>query len=547
MMKSSFWIGSAIWNLVATALKMPISGTHSIIGATIGFTLVLKGVQGVQWGRLRTIALSWLISPLLAGAISSVIYVIIYKMILDKKDPIRSGLSILPIFYGFAILVNVGSIIIHTRGMSARQMAGDTVIRLIAVYILITQVLFLLTGDEDPDSFWPLDWQWGSLISLIVSGVTITLVALCLVPRLKADFEEDELRFKARQRKSMPQKTIIKQTKFSAEIKPADGQVNPVFEPDAKAPVQSSEICLDPNKLMNDGDSQGVSQSTVHEQKEDKPEATTSPEGEKSEEMVEIDLSAETSKGSSDKSVPTGDKVVAIDNADNKDDPNTDDNAGKFQSDLRQLATMESDNLNKNIAKLFASLQIMTACFASFAHGTNDVSNAVAPLVPIWNVYSTGVEDISQHTPLWILVFGGIGICAGLWAWGRSVMETVGDGLTKLTPAKGFSIELGAAMAVLFATKFGMPISTTHCKVGSVVIVGLVSSKFLSPARGVGQNSAFAKRHSLPFQGQEEVVEEEKAVDWKLFGSIALTWVVTVPLAAMSSAIIMFILQCVTV
>lgn len=117
---SSLLIGSAIWNLIATALKMPISGTHSIIGATIGFSLVLKGISGVKWSKLGTIVLSWFISPLLAGAISSLIYGIIYKMILNKTDSIKSGLIILPYLYGFAIFVNVGSTIIQPKGVFKR-------------------------------------------------------------------------------------------------------------------------------------------------------------------------------------------------------------------------------------------------------------------------------------------------------------------------------------------------------------------------------------------------------------------------------------------
>jgi len=184
------------------------------------------------------------------------------------------------------------------------------------------------------------------------------------------------------------------------------------------------------------------------------------------------------------------------------------------------------------VFRLFSSLQILTACFASFAHGTNDVSNAVAPLIPIWNIYTTGEEDVRRQTQIWILAFGGIGICTGLWAWGRAVMSTVGDGLTQLTPSKGFSIELGAAISVLLATKLGLPISTTHCKVGSVVIVGLVSSRFCSQDNLLDMSSE-----------EREKASANASVDWKLFGNIAITWLVTVPLAAAASACVMTVLK----
>lgn len=401
-------------------------------------------------------------------------------------------------------------------------------------------------------------------ISTVVFVVVTVAVAFCLVPRLKSQIEEDEWRSQARQKRARPQQIIIKQTKFSAEIELVGGRVNPVFEPDAKSTVQRDEICLDPNKLMQDGDPAKGAQAEPEQRQED-DKVTPADAASKSEEMVEIDLSAETSKASSqDKCEQEADKAAGGARAASgggeetarKGGDNVDRSPAQppVTKDKRPGADWLADsNLDNSIAKLFALLQIITACFASFAHGTNDVSNAVMPLVPIWNIYSTGVEDVTQHTPLWILVFGGIGICTGLWAWGRSVMETVGGGLTKLTPAKGFSIELGAATAVLVATKCGMPISTTHCKVGALVIVGLVSSKFLQPParRPSGPGPTLAK-HSSANQGPQTdaaaAAAAEKAVDWKLFGGIALTWLVTVPLAALSSAIIMFILRaCVTV
>lgn len=197
------------------------------------------------------------------------------------------------------------------------------------------------------------------------------------------------------------------------------------------------------------------------------------------------------------------------------------------------------------VAKLFASLQILTACFASFAHGTNDVSNAVAPLIPIWNIYTTGTEDVAVQTQVWILAFGSIGICTGLWAWGRAVMATISEGLTKITPSKGFSVELGAAISVLVATKMGLPISTTHCKVGSLVIVGFVSSKFLSQDNLL--NRSHQQQQNFGEDGKQDLqiepAEDSDGVDWKLFGNIAITWVSTVPMAAMASALVMYIIK----
>lgn len=196
------------------------------------------------------------------------------------------------------------------------------------------------------------------------------------------------------------------------------------------------------------------------------------------------------------------------------------------------------------IHRIFSSLQILTACFASFAHGTNDVSNAVAPLVPIWNVWLYGHENLDVSTQSWILLFGGIGICSGLWAWGRAVIRTVGTGLTRLTPSKGFAIELGAAISVLFASKAEIPVSTTHCKVGSLVILGLVSERFCS--RDYISGLTLGRRASTSQLDEMLASQAElgpNKVDWKLFGNIALTWIVTVPLAAIASVLTTLVLR----
>lgn len=102
---------SASWLLVATYWKLPISGTHSIVGATIGFSLVARGVAGLQWRMLGTIVASWFVSPVLSGLMSVVLFRCIRTFILEAKNPLRAGLFALPIFYGVSLFVNVFSIV----------------------------------------------------------------------------------------------------------------------------------------------------------------------------------------------------------------------------------------------------------------------------------------------------------------------------------------------------------------------------------------------------------------------------------------------------
>jgi solute carrier family 20 (sodium-dependent phosphate transporter) len=142
----------------------------------------------------------------------------------------------------------------------------------------------------------------------------------------------------------------------------------------------------------------------------------------------------------------------------------------------------------------------LTAIFGSFAHGGNDVSNAIGPLIGLYLIYQEGVISVSSSTPNWILFYGGVGISAGLWILGRRVIKTIGEDLTKITPSSGFVIELASALTVLGSSLLTLPVSTTHCKVGSVVATGQIRSK--------------------------------QSVDWSLFRNIIIAWIITVPATA---------------
>lgn len=148
---------------------------------------------------------------------------------------------------------------------------------------------------------------------------------------------------------------------------------------------------------------------------------------------------------------------------------------------------------------LFSSLLILSATFGSFAHGSNDVSNAIGPIAAVYDTWLNGGVSEASATPIWLLGFGAVGIVIGLAVWGRRVMETVGTKITVITPSSGFCIEIGAALTVLIASRIQIPVSTTHCKVGSVVFVGYMSTG---------------------------------KVSWRLFGKIVSSWVATVPVAA---------------
>jgi PiT family inorganic phosphate transporter len=154
----------------------------------------------------------------------------------------------------------------------------------------------------------------------------------------------------------------------------------------------------------------------------------------------------------------------------------------------------------RHVERVFVVLQIMTACAVAFAHGSNDVANSIGPLAAVHSFVTSGVIAKKAAVEPWMLALGGLGIVVGLATWGYRVMETVGKKITELTPSRGFAAELAAATTIVLASRFGIPVSTTHILVGSVLGVGL--------ARGIG------------------------ALDLRVVGSILISWVATVPLAA---------------
>ncbi|CRK97223.1 CLUMA_CG010620, isoform A [Clunio marinus] len=174
--------------------------------------------------------------------------------------------------------------------------------------------------------------------------------------------------------------------------------------------------------------------------------------------------------------------------------------------DTPVLKEQQRNNDEENVNKLFHFLQTLTAVFSSFAHGGNDVSNAIGPLIAIWLIYTEGSVLQKSESPILLLLYGGFGMCLGLWLLGTRVNDTIGKNITKITPTTGFTVESSAASTVLLASKLGIPISSTHCIVGSVAFVGWMNAKL-------------------------DAENKEKKVDWLLFRSIIFAWLITLPAA----------------
>ncbi|GAA0855820.1 inorganic phosphate transporter [Aliiglaciecola litoralis] len=169
-----------------------------------------------------------------------------------------------------------------------------------------------------------------------------------------------------------------------------------------------------------------------------------------------------------------------------------------------------------NVEKIFAILMVVTACCMAFAHGSNDVANAIGPLAAVVSVVNNGGEIVAK-TPLvwWILPLGAFGIVSGLALFGHRVIRTIGKGITHLTPSRGFAAELAAASTVVIASGSGLPISTTQTLVGAVLGVGM--------ARGIA------------------------ALNLGVVRNIVVSWIITLPAGAALSIVFFYILKAVFV
>lgn len=320
-------LAAATWLIAASYFGWPVSTTHSIVGAIIGFAAVGVGVDAVHWGKVGGIVGSWIITPLLAGVLAYMFFMSAQRLIFDTDNPQANAKKYVPFYMGFAAFVM--SLVTVQKGL---KHVG----------------LHLSTMN-------------GYFIALAIAAV-VGMVGKVVISRLK-------------------------------------------FDPSADRKVQFS-----------------------------------------------------------------------------------------------------------NVERIFGVLMITTACCMAFAHGSNDVANAIGPLAAVVSVVSSGGE-ISSTASLawWILPLGAVGIVLGLATLGARVIKTVGTAITHLTPSRGFAAELSAASTVVIASGTGLPISTTQTLVGAVLGVGL--------ARGIA------------------------ALNLGVVRNIFISWIITLPVGAGLAIVFFFILR----
>ncbi|XP_077130543.1 sodium-dependent phosphate transporter 2 isoform X1 [Ranitomeya variabilis] len=552
----SAMVGSAVWQLIASFLKLPISGTHCIVGATIGFSLVAIGSHSVQWMQLVKIVASWFISPLLSGLMSGGLFMLIKFFILNKEDPVPNGLRALPIFYAATIAINVFSILYTGAPLLGLQTFPVWATALLSIGVAILFALLV----------WFFVCPW--MRKKIASRLKKEAMSRISEESLDKIQDEDNAVFKELPGAKGNDESEVPLTSATTEAAVGSesvangstripyGRAASMTNGSIRSPLSNGTFSFEGHNMKSDvhvyhtvHKDSGLYKDLLHKihldrVTDDRPhennyrvlrrnnsytcytaaicgmpvhtmfkaaDTATPEDSEKlvgdtvaySKKRIRYDSYSSYCNAVAEAEIEAEEGGVEMKLATELADPSP-----------PQDDSMEEDKEEKDKSEvhlLFHFLQILTACFGSFAHGGNDVSNAIGPLVALWLIYQQGGVMQDASTPVWLLLYGGVGICAGLWVWGRRVIQTMGKDLTPITPSSGFTIELASAFTVVVASNIGLPISTTHCKVGSVVSVGWIRSR--------------------------------KAVDWRLFRNIFLAWFVTVPVAGLFSAGVMAILQ----
>lgn len=377
-------LAAAVWLQIASYYGWPVSTTHSIVGAVLGFGVMYGGVQAADWVKVGSIAASWVISPLLCGIISYGLFSLIRKMIFFNSEPVKVAKKITPYLVFFVFLVLTLAMVF--KGLKNANLDLNFIEALMV----------------------------GCLVGLIAA-----LISAVLVKRIKHDDQNQTFDFK-----------------------------------------QPAEV-----------------EKRVHKALRQLRKANVLTEGQLTSEISNILGDLET-----------------------------------IENDLsRRISVTKNSSDFKTVERIFVYLQILSAGFVAFAHGANDVANAVGPLAAVITVLQTGAFTAKTAVPLWVLGLGGVGIVIGLSTWGWRVMVTIGKKITELTPSRGFAAEFAAAITIVLATKLGIPVSTTHTLVGGVLGVGF--------ARGI------------------------KALNLKVITNIVISWIITIPVGALGAIIFYYILQ----
>lgn len=413
-------IGSSLWLTAATSVGMPVSATHSIVGAVIGSSIAAKGAKNIVWGwgGVSQIIASWFIAPAIAGCFASIIFLISKYLVLERKNfstSLNNALLLVPtlVFITFSILTMLivwkGAPSLNLDDLSDGALAGSIVGVGAVATILYMLFFYPYYRRKLVHNDWTLRWFD------VYRGPTFYFMSTDNIPPMPENHQLTIDYYKGRR------------------------QDEPKPEPDTKADSVDIEL---------------LSVTTGHSA----PQQTTR-------QLWWLLLKQGPKKW------PYLLWLV-VSHGFTKDIISTQMNGGVLAGDLRAVHG-KSKFYDNRIEFLYSLLQAITAGTMSFAHGANDIANATGPLATVYLVWKSNTTASKADVPIWVLCYAAAALVIGCWTYGYRIMANLGNKLILQSPSRGFSIELGAAVTTVMATQLAIPVSTTQCAVGATVFVGL--------------------------------------------------------------------------
>ncbi|KAL4874418.1 phosphate transporter [Aspergillus karnatakaensis] len=466
-------VASSVYLSICTKIGLPVSTTHSILGGILGMGIAMVGADDVIWwgGDINSgvvqVFLAWVIAPLLAGVAASLIFLITKYAILTRSRPALKALYTVP-FY-FLLTTALLTMLIVWKGGSSR-----------------------------------IDLEGGEIAGTVVGvGAGMALIsAVFLCPWLYRRVIKQDWQLKPwdliygplllRRGEVPPRPEHVRAVRDYYHGHKTMDELNAVRGGDVEAP-RSSDSANGEAPGSPDLKAEPNVTSTPHQSNKD----TTDPDV--------IQVTGPRPEGA----WYSGPVLLwalkkALMNGIEQDIVSAQSNKSRLAGDLEKTHA-HAEHFDNEAEYMFSFLQVLTACTASFTHGANDVANAVGPYATIYAIWRSGaLEGAKTEVPIWILVFGGAGISIGIWTYGYHLMRYLGNRLTLHSPSRGFTMELGAAIAVIIATRLKLPVSTTQCITGATVGVGLCNGTW-------------------------------RTINWRMVAWIYMGWIITLPVAGIIS------------
>ncbi|GAA6003422.1 hypothetical protein JCM10207_000327 [Rhodosporidiobolus poonsookiae] len=472
---------SANWLMVCTYMSWPVSTTYSIVSAVAGVGVATAGANSVNWGwnggkGLATIFAGFGIAPAIAGGFGAVLYLLVKFIVLARKNPVPWALAAGP--FVFFLTSAVMTMAIIYKGSPSLGLSDMSESAMAAAVVGTAAVVALVSV---------LWWVPYVYCKVVRKDYTIRFYHFFLGPalwfrRAPADAAE---RMAAvadyRIRKEAEGDLADRQRSQDSESGPS---------------VEETKLYADDGELRTNQPSQ------LHKEVEKVDEHPI--EGAWAE-PKNLYIIFRYKAFPFLKGIVTHGLFYDIHAAQAGE-------AGTSEGKRIDAMYARAKQYPNEVEACFSFVQVLTACANSFAHGANDVSNAIGPFAVIYHVWSTGeIAGKKAPVPVWILAYGGAMIVIGLATYGYNIMKVLGNKITLHSPSRGFSMELGAAITVILASQYGLPVSTTMCITGSTVGVALCNGDL-------------------------------RSINWRAVGWIFLGWVITVPVVGTLAGCLMGIL-----